>query len=71
MVDSKLKIIIFTDSKLKVDSQQTLHQKKAPREEKGPELTVSTQSNLGSLTNVLTLPLAGFETETAFCSILP
>jgi hypothetical protein len=44
--------------------------KKANREE-NKELTVSTQFNLGSLTNVPTVPLAGLKTATAFCSIFP
>jgi hypothetical protein len=68
LVDREVQVTILANSKLRDISQQSHHQSQKRTQSK---LTVSTQFNLGSLTNVFTVPLAGLKIDTAFCSMLP
>jgi hypothetical protein len=67
LVYGEVQIPIFSSGKL----YQCQHNTHPPTQGYRLKLTVSIQFNLGSLTNVLTVPFAGLKIDTAFCSIFP
>jgi hypothetical protein len=69
LVDSEVQVSVLGNSELHNTSQRNPHNTHSLSPHQ--ELTVSTQFNLGSLTNVFTVPLAGLKIDTAFCSMLP